>query len=155
MWRSKKLIVLAVLTIVVLAGSIGGVALADTEDEDNGLPEARHVALLQEVCDNYEEITGVSINCTALGEAFAQARAEMCPEAWPNRGEMDPEAMQEHLKDLVEQGKITQEQADSMIERCESMVERGEVFGFRGHSGFRGMGGMRGFGGPHAFPRNR
>ena len=74
MWRSKKFIIIALLAIVVLAGSIGGIALANT---GGGQPEVRCGAFLDEVCRIYNENTDPDINCEALQDAFAQARSEM------------------------------------------------------------------------------
>ena len=145
MWRSKKVIVGAVLAAVMLLASIGGAAMADTGD-GSGL-KAKFGEYFDRVCEIYEENTGVAIDQEALRDAFTQARGEMCPEALQDGRMIDPEAMQERLQNLVGEGRITQEQADKMIERWESVTDGGEGFGFKGRVGFHGMGGMRGFGG--------
>ena len=136
MFRSKKLIVGVVLAAVLLAGSIGGVALANGGEDDN-CPPARCGEFLDEVCENY----GEGIDCAKLKAAFAEARNEMRPEGMPNRGEMDPEAMQERLQTLYDEGKITQEQFENKKSWIESMPDKLPVFGFRGHGGFRCFGG--------------
>ena len=130
---------IAVLATVVLAGSIGGVALAHTEGDEESSSEVRCEALLEKACENYEEITGVSIDCEALETAFQAARDEMRPEAMPNRVRMNPEAMLEHLEALLEEGKITDEQFAKMKDRMESMPDNLPGFRFRGHGGFRGF----------------
>ena len=140
MRRSKKLIIVAVLAAVVLAGSIGGVVLA-VDNEDNSEPGVRCWALMDRVCEIYAQNTGVAIDSEALEGAFTQARNELRPEGMPNRGEIDPEALQNHLQDLFDQGKITEEQYKNMKERMESMPDNLPGFGFRGHGGFRGFGG--------------
>ena len=145
MFRSKKLIIGVVLAVVLLAGSIGGVALANG-GEDNDCPLARSGEFLDKVCENY----GEGIDCAKLKAAFTEARSEMGPGGMPHYGEMDPEAMQEHLQNLYDEGEITKEQFDEMKARMESMPDDLRGFGFRGHGGFRGMGGMPGFGGPCA-----
>ncbi|MFC1931356.1 hypothetical protein ACFLXJ_04080 [Chloroflexota bacterium] len=147
MFRSKKLIIILALAAVMVVGSIGGVVLA-ADNEDCGRTEPRHEALLERVCEIYEENTGVAVNCTALEDAFSQARGEVFPKDWPNCGEVDPEAMQNRLQDLFDQGKITQEQFDGMKSRMESMPDNLPGFGFRG------MGGRPGFGGPCVLPQN-
>jgi len=53
MRRSRKLILIALLGIVVLAGSIGSVALANTGGEEESQPEARFGAFLEKVCEIY------------------------------------------------------------------------------------------------------
>ena len=95
MWRSKKFIV-ALLATVLVVGSIGGIALANTENGDDSQPET----LLDRVA---EILVGKGINITSeqLKEAFTQAQSEMRDEALDSR-----------LQNLVKEGKITQEQAD-------------------------------------------
>lgn len=79
MWRGKKFLVIMVLAAVLLAGGIGGVALAQ-EEEDDAQPESQRGALLEKVCEIYEENTGVAIDAEALKDAFVQASREMIPE---------------------------------------------------------------------------
>jgi len=100
MWRRKKFIVIAVLVAVMLAGSIGGVLLA-ADDEDDSQPEARCGALWDKVSEIYEQKTGVALDQEALKDAFAQAQSEM-----------RTEALDSYLQNLVDQGKITEEEAD-------------------------------------------
>lgn len=161
MWRRKKLIIVVVLTAVMLAGSIGGVVLAQTENGDDSQPKT----LLDRVA---EILVGEGVNITSeqLKDAFAQAQSEM-----------RTDALQSYLENLVKEGKITQEEADQYLEWWQSRPDmepfrqqlrewqqarpdmppelkewqqsRPDVpvgFGFRGHGWFRGMGGMRGFG---------
>ena len=144
MWRSKKYIVIAVLAAVVLAGSIGGVVLAEG-DEDIDPREAHFDTMLDKVCEIYNANTDTDIDRDALKDAFIQARSEMLPEDMPKFRKMDPEAMQDHLQELFDQGKITQEQFDEKKAWLESMSDD-SPFGF----GFRGMGRPHGFPGPCA-----
>jgi len=142
MRRSKKLILAGLLATVVLAGSIGGVALA-SEGDDDCSPAARFGNLIDRVCNIYDdnpETTG-DINREALKSAFADARSEICAEGMPNSGEVDPEAIQNHLQTLYDEGKITEEQYLRMQERLESMPDNMPGFGFHGHGGFRNFGG--------------
>ncbi len=137
MWRSKKFLLVAVLTVVVLLGGIGGVALAQSGDGDNGQPVAQHQAMLDKVCTIYEENTGTAINSEELQKAFAQARSEM-----------QDEALNSYLQGLVDEGKITQEQADQYKTWLESKPE----VDIPSAPGFPGLGMHRGFGGPGGFP---
>jgi len=145
MRRSKKFIVGVVLAVVVLAGSIGGVALAQAENGDTINPEARCSALLEKVCEIYNanpDRPG-DIDCDLLEAAFAQAHEELCPEwltsgTMLKRGEMDLEAMQERLQALYDEGKITQEQFENKKAWLEAMPDDLPGFGFRSHGGFRG-----------------
>jgi len=170
MWRSKKFVLVALLAAVLLVGSIGGVAFAQTENGDESQPKARCGALLDRVCEIYEQKTGDVIDQEVLKDAFAQAQSEMRPEAIKNRFEMRPEALQNRLQNLIDEGKITQEEADQykawlqarpdmeqfrqqpkewqrpdtppeLKEWWEARPDIPVGFGFRGHGGFRGMGG--------------
>ena len=134
MWRSKKFLLAMVLAVVVLLGSIGGVALAQTGTDDSQ-PLAQHEALLDKVCVIYEQNTGVAINSEELQKAFAQARSETQDEALDN-----------YLKRLVDEGKITQEQADQYKTWLESKpdVDVPLAPGFPGHDMPRGFGGPGG-----------
>ena len=140
MWRSKKLIIAVVLATVLVVGSIGGVVLASNGDEIE--PEAQHEALLDRVCEIYQENTGVAIDQEALKDAFAQAQSEM-----------QTEALETWLQSLVEEGEITQAQADEYLDWWQAKPDVSFGFGFGGRGGFRGMGGMRGFGWP-CVPQN-
>ena len=100
MWRRKKFIIIGLLATVLLVGSIGGVALAQTENGDASQP----TTLLARVA----EILG--IDQQKLEDAFAQAQSEMRDEALDSR-----------LQKLVDEGKITEE---SKIMRVAKIVSR-------------------------------
>ena len=130
MWRSKKFIIITVTVAAVVAGCLVGVVFADPENGDASQPEA----LLDRVCEIYEENTGVTIDPQQLKDAFADARSEMRDEALASR-----------LQHLVDQGQITQEEADQYLEWWESRPDALFNFGFRG---FRSGPRLRGWGGP-------
>ena len=136
MWRSKKFIAGVVLAVMLLAGSIGGVALA-ADNEDNDQSGTPFGTLWDKVSVIYEQKTGVALDQEALKDAFAQAQSEL-----------RTEALQSRLQDLVGQGKITQEQADQYLKWQQEKPDFPAGFGFKGPDRFHGMGGMRGFGGP-------
>jgi hypothetical protein len=142
MRRSRKIILIALLTIVVLAGSIGGVVMA-ADNGDDSQPQARSGALLGKVCEIYEENTGVAIDAQELQNAFTQAQSEIMAEA-----------RNQFRQRLVEEGKITQEQLDDYDAWLEAKPDVPFPFGPRNHDGikpfggFGGHGGFRGFGGP-------
>ncbi|MFC1949431.1 hypothetical protein ACFLW0_04605 [Chloroflexota bacterium] len=104
MWRSKKLFIAAILAAVTLAGSIGGAVLA-SDNEDDSQPEAECEDMLNRVCEIYEEKTGVAIDPEILKDSFAQVTSEK-----------QMEALEAWLETLVEEGVITQEQADQYQE---------------------------------------
>jgi hypothetical protein len=133
MWRSKKFIIITAIVVLALAGTIGGVALAQGNGDDNQ-PGAQPAALLERVCEVYQENTGTSINADDLQAAFTQAQSEI-----------REEALQNYLQGLVDEDKITQEQADELLDWWQS---RPEDLPFALGPGSPGMGGMhRGFGG--------
>jgi len=136
MRRSKKLIIAAVLAGVLLFGSLGGIALAQ-DNEDTSQPAAQIEALWDRVSEIYEQKTGVALDQEALKEALAEAQ-----------GEMRTQALQNRLQSLVDQDIITQGEADAYLDWWAARPDILVGSGFQGHGGFRGMGGMRGFGGP-------
>ena len=128
MWRSKKFIIVAALATILLAGTIGGIVV-NADDGDENAPDT----LLDKVCAILQA-KGYDITCEALEDAFAQAGEEMrtaALEAW--------------LLDLVDQEKITQQQADDYLEWWGARPDMPNKFGFGDHRGMRGFGGMRGF----------
>ena len=94
MWRSKKFIIVAVLAAVLLVGGIGGVVFAQTGNGDDSQPKARYGALLDRVCEIYQEKTGVAIDQEVLKAAFTQAQARCDLKHPQNRGEMSLETCQ-------------------------------------------------------------
>jgi hypothetical protein len=102
MWRSKKFIIIAVLTILVLGGTLGGVAIAQANNEDNNASQTANVtSFLGKVAEVYQKNTGVAIDPEELQKAVTEARQALKDEALDN-----------YLQKLVTDGKITQEQAD-------------------------------------------
>jgi len=101
----KKLLLIVTLAAVLLMGSLGGVALAqDTEEEE----AAAANTLLDRALVIYEENTGVAIDAEALKDALREAQQE--------RRSL---ALQNYLDRLVEEGSLTQEQA----QEYESWIE--------------------------------
>ena len=135
MWRSKKFIVIALAALLLVGSSVGVVLAADNGNEGESAPVGDG-ALLDRVCQIYEENTGTTIDPKALQDAFAQARSEMRDEVLQNR-----------LQNLIDQDKITQDEADQYLEWWQARPDVAAGFGCRGHGRFRGMGGPLGCGG--------
>jgi len=120
MRRHKKLIIAAVLATVLVAGSIGGIALAQ-ENEEGGI-KAKFGDFITKVCDIYDKNVDPDIDREALQAAIDDVRTQMAADraemraAMGDRPEMDPEAMKEHLDALLAEDKITQEQYDKIID---------------------------------------
>jgi hypothetical protein len=135
MRRSRKFILIGLLTVFVLIGSIAGVALANNGDEEERQPGPRFGASLEKVCEIYEENTGVAINSEELQEAFDQARSEMMTEA-----------RESFRQRLIDEGKVTPEQLEEYDAWLKSKPDvpfpfgpGKHVGGFGGHGGgFRG-----------------
>jgi hypothetical protein len=104
MKRSKKLILVAVIAVVVLAGTFGGVALAQTGDEDNSQPETKCGPLLEKVCEIYNrENPEATIDCEALKDAFTKAGSEI-----------QTEARERMRQRLIDEDIMTEEQLDEL-----------------------------------------
>ncbi len=109
MWRNKKLILMAVLATVLLGAIVGGVAFAQAQNGDESQPVDQRGALLDRVCQIYEQKTGVAIDQHILKDSFVQAERELQAEALQNR-----------LQKMVDDGRMTQEQADQYLQWWQS-----------------------------------
>lgn len=129
MKRSKKLVITAlVLATMIVAGGIGGTLLA-AENGEESEEATRLEGLLGNVAANYLELTGEEIDMEALQSAFGQARDDM-----------RAEALQDRLDNLVEDGVITQEEADEWSSWWELKPDISVGFGMRGHGRSLGLG---------------
>jgi len=142
-WKSKKFLLIMALVIVALVGGTTGAVMAATGDGGASQAETQHDALLGRICEIYEENTGVTIDPDQLQIAFDQARDEMREQALENR-----------LQALVDDGKITQDEADQLLEWWQSRpdVELPGLLG--GQFGGRMMdgGGLHHWGAPPCAP---
>ena len=98
---SKKVKTLISVLLVALLLTVGATAtvMAEGEEETTPPPEVSEKGLLERVADILE------IDTEALIDAFEQARQEMCEDAFTS-----------HINQAVEEGLITQEQADEILE---------------------------------------
>jgi hypothetical protein len=137
MWLKKKFVLIALLTLVVLGGTLGGIAIAQGNDEPTAVTDNTSLlnTLLDKVATIYQQNTGVAINAQELAKALTQAQKDMRATALDN-----------YLNDLVSKGKITQDQADQFKTWLNAKPDVNIGPGFNGM--FRGMGKMGGmFGG--------
>src|SRR3972149_1549619 len=96
MRKSRKIILIAVSTVIVLAGILGGFAVAQADDTDTSQAQT----LLDKVAAIYQQNTGVTIDAAELQKAFDLARDEL-----------NDAAIDRYLDKLVEAEKITEQQA--------------------------------------------
>jgi hypothetical protein len=111
--RKRKWFIPMVLSIVLIGGIAGGVMVAADDssgnvDQQNQLAD-RYQALLDRTCAIYQENTGVAIDSEQLKDALHQAQ-----------GELREQALESQVQDLVENGKMTQEEAGSYLEWWQS-----------------------------------
>ena len=145
--KNKKVLLGAVLVAVLLIGSMGGIVLAADNGEDDS-SDSRLGPHFNRVCELYQEKTGVALDVDALKESLAEARSEMHENATgklkrvpgmrgenAGSGERVLPTMQDRLNKLVEEGTITQEQADEYQQWWNSKPDFGAGFEFRGHRG--------------------
>jgi len=121
MWPRKKLILIAVLVALVLAGIVAGIALAQTGStaDNSGKSLADRVAAI------------LGIDQQKVEDAFNQAQRDMQNEALDN-----------YLKGMVEQGKMTQSQADQYKTWWQSRPDVPVDFGIKGPGRLGGRGGF-------------
>lgn len=105
MRQSKKFLIIGVLVVALLVGVLGSVAAARANDDiantTNTTSDNLTTTLMEKIATIYQANTGTVLDAQQLEKAFEQARTEIKTEA---RDQM--------LQKLVENGKITQEQAD-------------------------------------------
>jgi uncharacterized membrane protein len=111
--RKRKWFIPVVLSIVLIGGIAGGVMVAADDSSSNVDQQSelsdRHQALLDRACAIYQENTGVAIDPEQLKDALNQARSEL-----------QEEALESRLQNLVEDGKMTQEEANQYLEWWQS-----------------------------------
>jgi predicted PurR-regulated permease PerM len=109
-WKRKKVVLLvAVAVAVLIAGVVAGVTLAQSGNGNQTQANTKYQELLNKVATIYQQNTGVTIDPQQLETAFAQAQ-----------NEMQNEALQTWLQNLVTQGKLTQTQADQYLQWWQS-----------------------------------
>jgi C4-dicarboxylate-specific signal transduction histidine kinase len=137
MRKRKWFIPVVVASVLLIGGITGGLVLAANNSSSNTTAgnqtqgTDRYQALLDRVCAIYEEKTGVAIDSGQLKAALEQARSEM-----------QDEALQSRLEKLVNEGKITQAEADQYLQWWQS----------RPNIGLPGLGGQGRFFGPRGGP---
>jgi hypothetical protein len=108
LFKGKKFIIAAVLVAVVLTATIGGVALANSGDDDTP-PRLAQTELMAKVAELYQQKTGTTLDTDALEEAFIEAREEL--------GLQNRERLRQRLEDRAA---ITQEKLDELKEWLEA-----------------------------------
>ena len=112
MRKRKWFIPVVVVSVLLIGGVTGGVLAADdssSSTENQGQTANRYQALLDRACAIYEEETGITIDSEQLRDALGQARSEI-----------QDEALESRLQDLVDEGIMTQEEADNYLEWWQS-----------------------------------
>ena len=89
LWFRKKVILIPLVVALVVVGTLAGIAFAQAGSDSLGNTLLARVAAI------------LGIDQTKVEDAFAQAQKEM-----------RDEALDSYLKNMVEQGKISQEEAD-------------------------------------------
>jgi len=108
MKRSRKILLAVLLSVVVVAGTIGGIALA-SDDEEDAVPADGFGNLIEKVSQIYQDKTGTALDTEKLEESFIEARNQIRTES------------REQLRQrLIDEGRITQEQLDEFDKWLES-----------------------------------
>jgi hypothetical protein len=118
-------------------GDIAGEVIAAADDsssitEDQSQPSDRYHVLLDRACAIYEGETGVAIDSEQLEDALKEAQSEL-----------RDEALQNLLENLVDEGKITQEEADQYLEWWQSRPDLELPLPGLGRCGFQTWDGPR------------
>ena len=141
MWKRKWFIPVVVVSVLLIGGITGGVVAANNSSSNTTAGNQsqttdRYQALLDRVCAIYEEKTGVAIDSEQLKDALDQAQ-----------GELQEEALETRLQNLVGEGQITEEEADQYLEWWQSRPDiEAPLPGLGGPGPGAGMMQGRGFG---------
>jgi hypothetical protein len=98
MRKHKKVILITLVTVVVLAATLGVVAFAQADDQGT---QTVKDTLFERVAQDYQANTGNAIDAAKLQEAFTQAQKELATEAQDRMWQK-----------LIDEGKITKKQLD-------------------------------------------
>jgi uncharacterized membrane protein len=115
MKKRNWVIPVVVASVLLIGGITGGLVVAANNSSSNTTAgnqtqaADRYQALLDRVCAIYEEKTGVAIDSEQLKDALDQAQ-----------GELREEALETRIQKLVDEGKITQEEANQYLEWWQS-----------------------------------
>jgi hypothetical protein len=106
--RKRKWLIPVVLSVVLIGGITGGMIAAADNGSSSTVAQNQtadqYQAFLDRACAIYQENTGVAIDSGQLKDALDQAQSEL-----------QEEALESRLQNLVDEGKITQEQADQYL----------------------------------------
>jgi uncharacterized membrane protein len=141
--KNRKWVIPVVVASVLLIGGItGGLVVAANNSSSNTTAgnqtqaADRYQALLDRACAIYEEKTGTAIDSEQLKDALDQAQ-----------GDLEEEALESRLQNLVDNGQMTQEEADQYLEWWQSRPDiELPLPGLGGHGPGGGMMQGRGFG---------
>jgi hypothetical protein len=101
---SKKFMIIGLMCVVVIGGTLGGFAIAGAADDaaNTTRVETGLTTLIDKAAEIYQQNTGTAIDAAELQKAFEAAGAALMSDR-----------MEQYLQKLVDDGKITQEQADA------------------------------------------
>jgi uncharacterized membrane protein len=118
MRKRKWFIPVVMVSVLLIGGIVGGVVVAaddsSSNTEDQIQATDQNQALLDRACAIYEEETGITIDPEQLKDALKQARSEI-----------QDEALESQLQNLVDEGIMTQEEADNYLEWWQSRPDVG------------------------------
>jgi hypothetical protein len=145
MKKRKWFIPIVIASALLIAGTVGGALVAGSDSSSTTGNETqitdRYQALVDRASAIYEENTGVAIDSGQLKDALDQAQSEL-----------QEEALETQLQNLVDEGSITQEEADSYLEWWQSRPDiEAPLPGLGGPGPGGGMMAGGGFG-PHGGP---
>ena len=133
MWRTKRFMLIALIATVVLAGSIGGIALAQNDEDEE--EEEQVETIFDKVADVLIR-DDVNITSDQLKDAFTEVKENM-----------RTEAMDKFMDKLVEEEILTQDEADEYLEWWQAKPDISFEPGFKGRFEFGDMQGRFRFGG--------
>ena len=118
MKRGKKIALIALMVVVALAGTIGGVAMAQSDEEEaTTTSETARFAYLERVSEIYQEKTGVALDVDALQDSLCQAG-----------GEKKEQIRNQFRQRLINEGVFTEEELSEMEDWWEAKPDNADKF---------------------------
>jgi hypothetical protein len=127
MKKSRKVIFIVLAAVLVIGATLGAVAVAQASEQVNNQAQpssaaaSANLSLFEKIAALYKGNTGTTLDATELQKAFNQAHQDLMAgrkQALKDRVNITKErvtiTMDEMLKKMVENGKITQQQADDL-----------------------------------------
>jgi hypothetical protein len=120
MKKSRKVIFIVLAAVLVIGATLGAVTMAQASEQVNNQAQTANAAasanlsLFEKVAAAYKASTGTTLDAAELQKAFSEAHQDLTAGRNQALKERVTITMEEMLKKMVDNGRITQQQADDL-----------------------------------------